>query len=150
MVRAEWELLAEGIAALPGETRAVVAERIASLAAAERDGSLPRHITCPLLDEAEGACLVYASRPGACRTYGFYVERGIGLHCDQITAAVEAHEDEAVTWGNQEGVDEALARMRPSDGPREPSLPLTAWVSSSPSVLSGDTRPDPSSPSSAM
>jgi Fe-S-cluster containining protein len=79
-----------------------------------------------MLDEAAGACRVYAHRPAACRTYGFYVERGLGLHCAQITEAVEeaATRDEAIVWGNQEGVDGALARLHVEGAP----LPLTEWT----------------------
>lgn len=125
MTRAEWELLAEGIAALPSDVRAEVDQKIARL-------TTTRPIQCPLLDEAEGACRVYAHRPSACRTYGYYVERGIGLHCDQITRAVEGHDD--VVWGNQESVDAALSR-----GSGEPSSKsLVEWAA------------EPSSPSSEM
>jgi Fe-S-cluster containining protein len=126
MVRAEWELLEEGLEALPLEVLAEVEARIEALAAAEREGSLGRPITCPMLDEAAGACRVYAHRPAACRTYGFYVERGLGLHCAQITEAVEeaATRDEAIVWGNQEGVDAALARLHGEGAP----LPLTEWT----------------------
>jgi Fe-S-cluster containining protein len=144
MVRAEWELLAEGLDALPPDVRAQVDARIEALAAAERSASpQPRTsapdtaevlgalralgpITCPMLDEAAGACLVYAHRPAACRTYGFYVERGLGLHCAQITEAVEeaATRDEAIVWGNQEGVDGALARLHVDAQP----LALTEWT----------------------
>ncbi len=129
LVRAEWELLREGLDALAPEVRAEVDARIGELALAEREGRLPRHVVCPMLDEREGACRVYAHRPGACRTYGFYVERGIGLHCDMITEAVASRpaNEEPIVWGNAEGVTYALARLR---GERC-SLPLTAWVSSS-------------------
>jgi Fe-S-cluster containining protein len=150
LVRTEWELLQEGLALLPPAAQADIRGRIDDLASAEREGRLPSHITCPMLDEAEGACRVYDHRPGACRTYGFYVERGLGLHCGLITAAVGEHEkdDAPVLWGNQEGVDYALARLAGAP------LPLTAWLSSSscesslPEPL--DPEPDPSSPSSAI
>ncbi len=113
LVRAEWELLEEGLAALTPEVREVVDARIEALAVLERAGEVPRHVTCPMLDDGAGACLVYAHRPAACRTYGFYVERGIGLHCELITEAVAARDgnEEPVVWGNQEGVDHALGRL---------------------------------------
>lgn len=152
LVRAEWELLQEGLAALAPDVRSAVLARIEELAAAQREERLPRHVTCPMLDEVEGACRVYAQRPGACRTYGFYVERGLGLHCDLITEAVAQPRDEGdapVVWGNQEGVDYALARVA---GEAEAALPLTAWLMSSSSLAPGSTPPppDPSSPSSLM
>lgn len=155
LVSAEWELLQEGLAALAPPVRADVMARIEDLGAAEREGRLPRHVTCPMLDETEGACRVYAHRPGACRTYGFYVERGIGLHCELITEAVAEREasGDPVVWGNQEGVDYALARLAVD---AETPLPLTAWLlSSSSSCVSPDPespepRADPSRPSSAI
>ena len=160
LVRAEWELLREGLDALPTEVRADVDGRIAELAAQEREGTLPKHIVCPMLDEAEGACRVYEHRPGACRTYGFYVDHGIGLHCGIITDAVAARpEDETpITWGNAQGVDYALARLgRLPDEACEEASPLTAWAASSSSSCSpaaddgpDEPPPDPSSPSSAM
>jgi Fe-S-cluster containining protein len=124
MVRAEWELLEEGLDALLPDVRAQVDARIEALAASPSASLGP--ITCPMLDEAAGVCLVYAHRPAACRTYGFYVERGLGLHCAQITEAVEeaATRDETIVWGNQEGVDGALARLHVDAAP----LPLTEWV----------------------
>lgn len=149
MVHAEWEVLQEGLKTLTPEVRQHVDARIADLVAAEHEGRLPRHITCPMLDEQEGACRVYAHRPAACRTYGFYVERGIGLHCEMITEAVAAHPapEDAVVWGNAESVDYALARLPLAEAP----LPLTAWVSSSsPPEEPPDLRPEPSSPSSEI
>jgi Fe-S-cluster containining protein len=153
LVRAEWELLREGLDALVPEVRAKVDVRIAELGALEREGRLPRHIVCPMLDETEGACRVYAHRPGACRTYGFYVEQGIGLHCGMITEAVAARpvDEEPIVWGNAESVDYALARLG-DEASRESSL--TAWASSLASSGSPDAPAvpscDPSSPSSEM
>ena len=160
LVRAEWELLREGLDALEPAARAEVLARIEGLAAAEREGRVPRHVVCPMLDEREGACRVYAHRPGACRTYGFYVERGIGLHCDMITVAVAARppDEEPVVWGNAEGVDYALARLDGASAASEGGLSLTAWWSSSaPSSdedaarpAEEDEPPDAPSPSSSM
>jgi len=156
LVRAEWDLLEEGLAAVEPEVRAAILARVAALDAAERAGQLPRHVTCPMLDEREGACLVYAHRPGACRTYGFYVERELGLHCELVTAAVEntAASVAPVVWGNQQGVDYALARLAET---AEAPLPLTAWLRSSsssscesPSPEPLEPRPVPSSPSSEI
>lgn len=154
LVRAEWELLREGLDALVPEVRAKVDLRIAELGALEREGMLPRHIVCPMLDEAEGACRVYAHRPGACRTYGFYVEQGIGLHCGTITEAVAARpeDEEPIVWGNAESVDYALALL--GDEAREEASPLTAWALSTSSSGSPEAPAEPScepsSPSSEM
>ena len=161
LVRAEWELLREGLDALEPGVRAEVDAKIEDLAAAERDDRVPRHVVCPMLDEREGACRVYAHRPGACRTYGFYVERGIGLHCDMITEAVAARppDEEPIVWGNAEGVDYALARLDGAAAAEASAggLSLTAWALSSSSCSSEAREPsaagvpaDPSSPSSEM
>lgn len=152
MTRVEWELLREGLDALAPDVRAGVDAGIAELAAAEREKRVPRHVVCPMLDQDAGACRVYAHRPSACRTYGFYVERGIGLHCDMITEAVAARpaEEEPIVWGNAESVDYALARVAGAEAS------LTAWASSSSSSPDAGVReppvplPEPSSPSSEM
>jgi Fe-S-cluster containining protein len=129
--RAEWELLREGLDALAPDVRAEVDARIAELAAAERAGAAPRHVVCPLLDREAGACLVYRQRPAACRTYGFYVERDLGLHCGQITEAVAARppDEDPVLWGNAASVDAALAALAPEA--EQVPRPLTAWVAAS-------------------
>lgn len=158
LVRAEWELLREGLDALAPNVRVEVDAKIAELAAAEREGRVPRHVVCPLLDEREGACRVYAHRPGACRTYGFYVERGIGLHCGIITEAVAARspDEEPIVWGNAEGVDYALARLDGAADASAAGVSLTTWALSSSSCSSEVKEPpppepgDPSSPSSEM
>lgn len=84
-----------------------------------------------MLDETEGACLVYAHRPAACRTYGFYVRRADGLHCEIVECEALAHGEGAfdgdargpmIVWGNHESVEHTLLRL--SGVPRS----LTAWV----------------------
>ena len=95
ITRAEWELLRTAIG-----DRSVVSDD-------------PR--VCPFLDRAEGACRVYAQRPAACRTYGYYVERNEVLGCAQILERADA----PIVWGNAESVAQAL------DGE---ALPLEAWL----------------------
>jgi Fe-S-cluster containining protein len=98
----EWERLREAIEALADSTRADVVHRTR---AAPETGPL----TCPLLDSARGACLVYEARPVACRTYGFYAERDAGLHCERVTRALgEQQPTEPVIWGNGESVASAM------------------------------------------
>lgn len=107
LTRDEWTLLREGIDALEPARRAEVEARVAALDP-PRDG----HVVCPLLDDAEGACLVYAHRPAACRTYGFYVDRGSVLGCEQlVTAVTESGEHDAIVWGNEASVRDATARV---------------------------------------
>ena len=110
----EWHLLGPALDALPSATRAAVAGRMRALSDA------PPPLVCPLLDPATGACLVYDVRPVACRTYGFYRERGRGLFCGLIQALDVRGACDGVVWGNAEAIDARLASLGPS-------LPLTAW-----------------------
>lgn len=111
----EWALLQEGLTALPPAQLDLIATRINAL------GHSPaRPVTCPLLDPASGACPVYAQRPVACRTYGFYVDRALGLYCRDIEQQVAEGQLDQVVWGNHEAVEQRLARLGPQ-------RPLTAW-----------------------
>ncbi|MBS0371605.1 MAG: YkgJ family cysteine cluster protein [Proteobacteria bacterium] len=111
----EWTLLQEGLAALPAEHL----QRIATAIAALGDHP-PRPVTCPLLDPATDACLIYAHRPVACRTYGFYAQRDKGLYCKDIeTRAADGALDDVV-WGNHDAVDRQLTGLGDSRG-------LTEW-----------------------
>ncbi len=106
LTQAEWDWLREGLAALPPEQRHAIRRGIAALA--EQD---TRPIMCPMLDQDAGACRVYAHRPVACRTYGFYVQRGLGLYCKEIEARVSAGEWAEVVWGNHDAIDRRLAGL---------------------------------------
>ena len=66
-------------------------------------------VVCPLLDPVSGACPVYAARPVACRTYGFYVQRELGLYCREIESRVADGALSAVVWGNHDAIDRRLA-----------------------------------------
>lgn len=112
---AEWALLQEGLAALPPDQLDLIATRITAL------GPTPaRPVTCPLLDPDSGACPVYAQRPVACRTYGFYVDRELGLYCRDIEQQAADGALDQVIWGNHEVIEHALARLGPQRS-------LTAW-----------------------
>lgn len=102
----EWERLKEGLAALPTEQLSAIRTRIAALAVEP-----PHRITCPILDPATGACPVYAHRPVACRTYGFYVQRDKGLYCSDIESRVAEGGLADVVWGNHEVIDQQLAGL---------------------------------------
>ncbi len=106
LTQAEWMLLQRGLMALPEAELAAVARGIASQAV-----MVPAPVTCPLLDLERDACRVYAQRPVACRTYGFYVQRDKGLYCQDILQQVERGEREDVVWGNQDGIDRQLASL---------------------------------------
>lgn len=112
---AEWETLRTGLAELPVEQ---LAEIRLELEAISRQSARP--IVCPMLDRTLGACRVYAYRPVACRTYGFYVQRDLGLYCQEIEAHVVQGDYAAVIWGNQDAVDQRLKNLGEQ---RE----LTAW-----------------------
>lgn len=113
--RAEWEQVSLGINALPPETHQKILTRIQALPA-----QLAAPYTCPFLDEASQACLIYTHRPVACRTYGFYVERDQGLYCTDIRQRVERGDYPGVVWGNQASIAAQLA-------PLGPAIPLTDW-----------------------
>lgn len=80
-----------------------------------------RPVVCPMLDQASGACPVYAHRPVACRTYGFYVQRDRGMYCGDIETRVAAGSLADVVWGNHDAVDQQLS------GQGESRL-LTEWL----------------------
>ena len=100
----EWELLRPALAALPPEQLETIRGKMSAVAAQD---SAP--VVCPLLDEASGACPVYVQRPVACRTYGFYVQRGIGLYCEEIKSGVDRGDLAEVVWGNQDAIERSLA-----------------------------------------
>lgn len=106
LTEAEWLLLREGLAALPATQLARIAQRMSAMAQ-----QTPRPLTCPMLDEATNACPVYAQRPVACRSYGFYVQRELGLYCGDIQAQEAEGRLTGVVWGNHEAVERELAGM---------------------------------------
>ena len=110
---AEWDLLREGLTELAPEQLKEIAKRMAAQ-------PLSRPVTCPLLDLTTGACPVYLHRPVACRTYGFYVQRDLGLYCHDIEANVTDGKLTDVVWGNHDAVDQRLTALGES-------RPLTDW-----------------------
>lgn len=103
LTEAEWALLKEGLAALPAGRLAEITRNTAALAEQQT-----RPVVCPMLDRATGACPVYAHRPVACRTYGFYVQREKGMYCGDIEARVADGSLADVVWGNHDAVDREL------------------------------------------
>lgn len=100
----EWALLAEAIEALaPERRRAIDAAFVERLA-----GRSLR--SCPLLEG--DACSVYAARPIACRTYGFYAARDGGRWCGRIEARVAAGDCDDVVLGNHDAVEARLSEAR--------------------------------------
>ena len=118
LTAAEWDWLREGLAALPLEQLREIRQDIAALA-----DQPSRPIVCPLLDQSTGLCRVYAHRPVACRTFGFYVQRDQGLYCKDIESRVAGGEWADVVWGNQDAIDRRLGSLGDT---RE----LTEWFAS--------------------
>lgn len=114
----EWDWLREGLAALPLNQLSEIGQGIAALA-----GQTSRPIVCPMLDRSAGSCRVYAHRPVACRTYGFYVQRDQGLYCKDIESRVADGDWAEVVWGNQDTIDRRLFGLGDT---RE----LTEWFAS--------------------
>lgn len=105
LTSAEWALLKQGLAELPAERRLTLQKEVAALA--EQSGPL----VCPLLEPATGVCPVYAQRPVACRTYGFYVQRNLGLYCSDIEVRVATGSLADVVWGNHDAIDRRLSKL---------------------------------------
>lgn len=103
LTAAEWDLLRNGLAQLNLSLQQQVGERIHALA---HHPSGP--LTCPLLDDASGTCLVYEYRPAICRMYGFYAAGMHNLWCDMLQATYAAGAYDDVVLGNQQPVDRAL------------------------------------------
>jgi Fe-S-cluster containining protein len=102
----EWDWLRAGLTALPPEQLLVIGQNIAELS---RQYSRP--VICPLLGRSAGVCQVYAHRPVACRTYGFYVQRDGGLYCKDIESQVANGIWPDVAWGNQDAIDRHLCGL---------------------------------------
>lgn len=124
LTAAEWDLLRAGLQALAAEQLAEISRKMAATTALS--GQPPRPVVCPLLDQSTGACPVYAQRPVACRTYGFYVQRDQGLYCHDIESRVGDGALDDVLWGNHDAIDRQLAGLGES---RALSEWFALWVS---------------------
>jgi hypothetical protein len=99
-------LLREGLAALSPDRLQAISRDVGALV-----GQQCRPIICPLLDQSTNACPVYAQRPVACRTYGFYVQRNLGLYCHEIESRAADGTLADVVWGNHDAIDHRLAGL---------------------------------------
>jgi len=106
LTSAEWDLLREGLTDLPLGRLQEIRRNMAALT-----GQPSRPVVCPLLDLATGFCPVYTRRPVACRTYGFYVQRDLGLYCHDIESRVADGALVDVVWGNHDAIDQRLAGL---------------------------------------
>ena len=118
LTAAEWALLRDGLAALPPQQLQDIGRGIDQLAVRTQ-----RPIVCPILEASAGACRVYAQRPVACRTYGFYLQRDKGLYCQDIESRVDRGLMADVVWGNQDAIDQRLRSLGEV-------RPLTEWFAS--------------------
>lgn len=107
LTAAEWALLRDALAALAAPRLGEIRQKMAALVAAPRTFS----VACPLLDPTSGACPVYVARPVACRTYGFYVQRELGLYCQSIESRVGDGALADVVWGNHDAIDQRLSSL---------------------------------------
>ncbi|MEC4812051.1 MAG: YkgJ family cysteine cluster protein [Scytonema sp. PMC 1069.18] len=83
----EWARVDEAIAALAVPIRAEVEKKIHELLIKIAENTVGSQVVCPYLDENSGSCLIYDSRPIACRTYGFFVGRDrlfIQIFCSSV------------------------------------------------------------------
>ena len=119
LTAAEWALLQEGLAALTADHLQEIRRKISALT-----DQPSRPIVCPLLDQSSGACPVYLQRPVACRSYGFYVQRDLGLYCHDIESLVAEGKLADVVWGNHDAIDQRLTGLGES-------RPLTEWFANS-------------------
>lgn len=164
LTAAEWQLLRTGLAALPAERLREIGQAIAAIEldnpgehAQHAGGNArpPRPVVCPLLDRASGACPVYAQRPVACRTYGFYAQRDKGLYCHDIEQRVASGALADVVWGNHDAIDRQLHQLDHGDQAR----PLGEWfrgwdneresrsgTPSTPSIAPRGAQPTPKEP----
>ena len=120
LTAAEWDWLKEGLDSPPPELLQEIGQDIAALT---KQNSRP--IVCPMLDRSAGACQVYAHRPVACRTYGFYVQRDKGLYCKDIESRVANGAWAEVVWGNQDATDHRLGDLGDT---RELTKWFTHWM----------------------
>jgi Fe-S-cluster containining protein len=103
MTAAEWHVLQQGFGQLDPARRRQVADKIQALSHQQTG-----YVTCPLLDEQHGACLVYVYRPVACRTYGFYVSRDGNRWCDAIQDLNDAGVCDDIILGNHSAIERRL------------------------------------------
>ena len=121
LTRSEWELLAGALERLPEPERASCHERARALAAALRERGADQRCECPLFDPHGETCRVYAARPLACRSYGFYAGRQHDAWCELVAAHVADSRDRLLL-GTLEGVEAELARIDPE------RRSLLAWL----------------------
>ena len=114
--RTEWREVERGLDLLEEGPRRQIEDRLGQVARIQGGPVL-----CPFLDLDLGACYIYAHRPAACRTYGFYRDRDGGRFCQIIEAKISQEGDGDIVWGNHEALERRLRREA------GPPIPLRQW-----------------------
>ena len=122
----EWHLIEAAVNGMEAETAEKVRRRIR-----ESAGVGERPVVCPLLETSAGSCLVYESRPIACRAYGFYAEREKVLGCGRIERIARERPD--VVWGNHLALADRVRLLGPARA-------LHEWLDTSIAMNSGATE----------
>jgi uncharacterized protein len=107
---AEWSRVDEAVAALPATISSEIQINIRALLN-QIEGALTTSMICPYLNQQDGCCYIYAARPIACRTYGFFVARDHDQYCTLIETEVASRGDRSITWGNAEVVRHDLNQI---------------------------------------
>jgi Fe-S-cluster containining protein len=110
LTRSEWELLAAALDGLSDVERESCRERARTLASSVRDHGGDQRCECPLFDPHSETCRVYAARPLACRSYGFYAGRQHDAWCELVAAHVADTRDQ-LRLGNLDAVEAELGRI---------------------------------------
>lgn len=115
----EWVRVDEAVAALPAIVRAKVEQKIDALLMQIAAKTVSPQVICPYLDEVEGVCSIYESRPIACRTYGFFVTRTQDQYCKLIETEVTSRRDSTIVWGNAEAIHHEIEQISGASVPFE-------------------------------
>lgn len=107
----EWTRIDHAIASLSPSLQTAIHQRINTLLEQIANQTVGDQVVCPFLDHNEGACLIYAARPIACRTYGFYISRLGDDYCEIVESEVANHQDNEIIWGNAETLREELRQL---------------------------------------
>lgn len=106
---AEWEVLAQVFLALPQAEQEASVLRAEGLAEHVRVHGERVPVECPLLDPERKQCRVYAGRPLACRSYGFYASHSHDAWCAKVSEHVAGVRD-GLIFGNLSALERELSR----------------------------------------
>jgi Fe-S-cluster containining protein len=110
LTRSEWQLFEEAMLSLPETVREECLAKARLLARELNARGEEGPCVCPMFDAEAQACRVYAARPLACRSYGFYAGRSHDAWCNLVAEHVREVRDTLV-FGNLDALEARLARM---------------------------------------